>query len=73
MATCKGWTKKGSLEEFQNGAHLEDEEREDLEISWMQEVTTGMSEREREREELTTWNGSTGKNGNKNKTGHRKM
>ena len=26
MATCKGWTKKGSLEEFGNGAHLEDEE-----------------------------------------------
>ena len=25
------WTKKGSLEEFWNGAHLEDEEREDLE------------------------------------------
>ena len=33
MATYKGWTKKGSLEElFWNGAHLEDEEREDLEI-----------------------------------------
>ena len=28
--------------------------------SWMQEVTTG--NREREREELTTWKGSTGKN-----------
>ena len=39
MATCKGWTKKGSLEEFYNGAYLEDEEREDL---GMQEVTTGM-------------------------------
>ena len=32
MTTCKVWTKKGSLEEFWNGAHLEDEEREDLEI-----------------------------------------
>ena len=32
MATCKGWTKKDSLEEFYNGAHLEHEEREDLEI-----------------------------------------
>ena len=32
MATCKGWTKKGSLEEFWNAAHLEDEEREDLGI-----------------------------------------
>ena len=27
---CKEWTKKGSLEEFWNGAHLEDEEREGL-------------------------------------------
>ena len=32
MATCKGWIKKGSLEEFWNGAHLEDEDREDLKI-----------------------------------------
>ena len=32
MATCKGWTKKGSLEEFWNGAHSEDEETENLEI-----------------------------------------
>ena len=32
MATCKGWTKKGALEEFWNGAHLEDKETEDLEI-----------------------------------------
>ena len=32
MTTYKGWTKKGSLEEFKNGAHLEDEEREDLGI-----------------------------------------
>ena len=32
MTTCKIWAKKGSLEEFWNGAHLEDEEREDLEI-----------------------------------------
>ena len=26
------WMKKGSLEEFQNAAHLEDEERKDLDI-----------------------------------------
>ena len=32
MATCKGWTQKGFLEEFWNGAHLEYEESEDLEI-----------------------------------------
>ena len=42
MATFKGWFKKVSLEEFQNGAQLEDEEREDL---GMQEVTTGKRER----------------------------
>ena len=30
MATCKEWTKKDALEEFQNGAHLEDEETEYL-------------------------------------------
>ena len=32
MATCKGGIKKGSLEEFQNGAHLKQEEIEDLGI-----------------------------------------
>ena len=32
MASCKGWTKKGSLEEFWNDTHLEDKERENLEI-----------------------------------------
>ena len=32
MATWKGWTKKGSLEEFENGAQLEDEERETSEF-----------------------------------------
>ena len=31
MATCKEWAKKGFLETFWNGAHLEGEEREDLE------------------------------------------
>ena len=45
MATCKGWTKKGSQEEFWNGAHLEDEEWEDLEICGYRIVTTGMRER----------------------------
>ena len=32
MAMYKEWTRKGSLKEFWNGVHLEDEEREDLEI-----------------------------------------
>ena len=32
MATCKEWIKKGSLRQFWNGAHLEDEEGEDLEF-----------------------------------------
>ena len=32
MAMYKRWTKKGSVEEFWNGAHLEDEEGEGLEI-----------------------------------------
>ena len=32
MAMCKGWIKEGPLWEFWNGAHLENEEREDLEI-----------------------------------------
>ena len=32
MTTCKELTKKGSLEEFWNGAHLEGEEMEDIEI-----------------------------------------
>ena len=30
MATCKEWTKKDSLEKCWNGAHLEEEEKEDL-------------------------------------------
>ena len=32
MATCKVWTKKNYLEEFWNGAHEEDEGKEDFEI-----------------------------------------
>ena len=32
MATCKEWTKKGSLGKFWNSAYLEDEEGEDFEI-----------------------------------------
>ena len=33
MATCKDWMKKGYLEKFWNGVHLEEEEeKEDLEI-----------------------------------------
>ena len=55
MTTCKEWMKTGSLETFQNGVHLKDEEREDLEIR-------GCGN-ERERGELTTWNGSTEKVG----------
>ena len=34
--------KKGSLEKIWNGVRLEEEEREDLEIRGVQEVTTGM-------------------------------
>ena len=58
MATCKEWTKKGSLEEFWNGAHLKDEEREDLEIRGSRRL-----QQELEREELATWNGLTNKGG----------
>ena len=32
MATCKEWMKKGYLEKVCNGVHLEEEEKEDLEI-----------------------------------------
>ena len=32
MTTCKEWKKKGNLEKFWNGVHLEEEEKEDLEI-----------------------------------------
>ena len=39
--------KKDFLEQFWNGVHLEEDEKEDLELdSWMQEVTTGMREKE---------------------------
>ena len=31
MATCKGWMKKGDLEKFWNGVHLEEEEEEEEE------------------------------------------
>ena len=58
MVTCKGWAKKDSLKECWNGAHLEDEEKEDIEIR-MQEITTGM----REGGELATWNWSPEKGG----------
>ena len=51
MVTCEGGTKKGSL--FYNGAHLEEEEEEEEKKkegkphnSWVQEVTTGMREKE---------------------------
>ena len=52
MATCKRWTKKGSLEEFWNGAHLEDEEREDLGIPGGRRL---QQECEREREREGNW------------------
>ena len=58
MATCKGWTKKSYLEEFWNGAHLENKEREDLEICGFRRL-----QQEWERGELATWNGSTEKGG----------
>jgi hypothetical protein len=32
MAMCKEWTKKGYLEKFRNGDHLQEEEKEDLNI-----------------------------------------
>jgi hypothetical protein len=51
-------TKEGSLQEFQNGVHLEDEERKDLEIRVWRRI-----QQELEREELATWNGSTEKDG----------
>ena len=53
MATCKGWTKKGSLEEFYNGAHLED-----LGIRGCRRL-----QQEWESGELATWNGSTERGG----------
>ena len=58
MATYKGWTKKGSLEEFWYGDHLKDEEREDLEIRGCRRL-----QQEMEREDLAIWNGSTDKGG----------
>jgi hypothetical protein len=33
------------LRRILNGAHLEDEERKDLKVSWMQDVTTGLRDR----------------------------
>ena len=41
MASFKGWNKKGSLEEFLNDAHLEDEEREDLGIPGCRRLQRG--------------------------------
>ena len=36
MAMCKEWMKNGYLEKFWNGAHLEEQEKEYLEIrGWM--------------------------------------
>ena len=61
MARAKEWMKKGSLEEFWNGAHLEDEKREDLEIRGCRRL-----QKEWDRRELATWNGSTVKGGEKN-------
>ena len=54
MAKCKGWTKKGSLEEFWNCAHLKDEEREDLYVRGCKRL-----KEEQERGELAIWNEST--------------
>ena len=52
------WTRKDSLEGFLNGAHLEDEEREDLEIRGSRRL-----QQEWERGELATWNGLTERGG----------
>ena len=57
MATCKEGMKEGYLENICNLVHLE-EEKGDLEILGQQEVTTGVREKG-----ISTWNGSTGKNG----------
>ena len=56
MATYKEWKKKGSLEKFWNGIHLEEEEKKDLEIHGRRVL-----QQEWERRELTTWNSSTEK------------
>ena len=58
MATCKEWIMKGYLEKFWIDVHLEEEEKEDLEISGCKKL-----HQEWERRELTTWNGSIEKNG----------
>jgi hypothetical protein len=41
MATCKEWTKKGSLKKIWNGVHLEEGEREDLEIRGCKRLQQG--------------------------------
>ena len=46
---------------MKNGVHLEDEEREDLEIRGCRRLQQKL-----ERGELATWNGSTKKGGEKN-------
>ena len=47
MATCKGWTKKGSLEKKFEWCPPGRRRKGRPGNSWMQEVTTGMRERER--------------------------
>ena len=58
MATCKEWTKKGSLEKNWDGVHLDDEEKEYLEIRRCRRL-----QQDRDRWKLTTWIGSTEKDG----------
>ena len=53
--------KKRYLKKFRNGVHLEEEEKKDLEIRRCRN-----KQLEKERRELTTWNGSLGKNGEGN-------
>jgi hypothetical protein len=45
MATCKGWTMKGSIERVLEWCPLGRRRKGRPRNSWMQEVTTGMRER----------------------------
>jgi hypothetical protein len=58
IVMCEEWMKKGYLNKLWNGVHLEEEEKEDLEIRGCRKLQL-----EWERRELTTWNGSTWQNG----------
>ena len=59
MTTYKEWIKKGSLENFWNGVHLEDEEREDSKLV----DTGGYNKNKRERERERSWQLGVGQQG----------